>query len=74
MDCEACGKNGALGSIIEGWGNYIFPNKEVENLAKVRALICATCKSNKLNVCTECLCPIPAKTRSTQEKCDKWKR
>ena len=75
MGCESCGnKKGALGSIIEGWGNYLFPSKEVENLATVRALICATCPSNKLNICIECTCPIPMKTRSTQETCDKWKK
>lgn len=29
--------------IIEGWSNYIFPDKKVEYIAKSRALICAEC-------------------------------
>jgi len=29
--------------IYSGWKNFIFPNKEVEAIAKVRAKICAGC-------------------------------
>ena len=47
--CNTCGgnKKGRLQRIVEGWKNYIFPNKEVETIAKVRALRCATCDFNK---------------------------
>lgn len=74
MSCAACQKKGRLSSIVQGWGNYLFPDPEVEKIAKIRALTCATCPSNKLNICTECTCPIPMKTRSMQENCHKWKQ
>lgn len=47
--CVSCGSNkkGRLQRIIEGWGNWIFPNEEVENIAKYRALRCAACDFNK---------------------------
>lgn len=80
MGCEACnesqGKN-KWQSIMEGWGNYLFPNQEVEKIAKTRALICSACKFNMLGMCTDCTgipCPISTKTRSMQEKCEKWKQ
>jgi|LakMenEpi03Aug12_release.lakeMendotaPanAssembly.Ray.scaffolds.fasta_scaffold753671_2 hypothetical protein len=38
--------------IVEGWGNYIFPNKKVEYIAKSRALICAECPLNVLGICS----------------------
>lgn len=46
--CKNCHpKKGRLQRIVEGWGNYIFPDKEIETIAKVRALKCATCDFNK---------------------------
>jgi hypothetical protein len=60
--------------IIEGWGNYIFPDPEVEKIAKERALICSECPNNKLGICSECGCPLISKTRSINSKCpiNKW--
>ena len=67
-----------LGEIQDGWKNLIWKNKEVEMVAFRRATICSTCPSNKLNVCSECGCPLAAKTRSTKitNKCplDKWSK
>ena len=77
-------------NIINGWSNYIFPNKEIEALAFKRAEICAGCPENKHgdilvrlndkiesikgNYCALCTCPLSAKVRSENEKCDneKW--
>ena len=66
---------GRLEEIYNGWKNYIFPNKEMEELAKKRAAICVDCpklKSN--NICSVCGCYIPAKTRSKTSRCplSKW--
>lgn len=79
MGCTECQTIGPLRAIIEGFGNWIFPNKEVEIIAKERAMICSTCPKNKFNLCTNCdgvPCPIPTKIRSInkQTKCEKWKR
>jgi len=30
-------------AIVSGWKNFVFPNKHVEELAKVRAEICSKC-------------------------------
>jgi len=69
--CSSCvNSKGPLQRIIEGWGNYLFPNPEVEKIAKVRALRCATCDFNKFEICTKCVgCPVAAKTRSMDEEC-----
>ena len=68
--CKTCGSNkGKLQRIIEGWKNYIFRDKEVEKIAKYRALRCATCDFNKMEICTKCNCPKPMKTRSMDEEC-----
>jgi len=64
-----------LEQIYQGWKNYIFPNPEMEALAKKRATICVDCPKLKLNnVCASCGCYIPAKTRSKTSKCPlgKW--
>lgn len=47
--CSTCGggNKGKLQKIVEGWGNWIFPDPEVEEVAKYRALRCATCDFNK---------------------------
>lgn len=69
--CKTCGGNkGKLQKIIEGWKNYIFPDAEVEKIAKFRALKCATCDFNILEMCTKCNCPIPMKTRSMDSECE----
>lgn len=72
MACTTCQK-GAFGKIIEGWGNYLFPDKEIENVAKIRALTCATCNHNRLGMCTDCGCLISPKTRTKEKTCYKWK-
>jgi hypothetical protein len=64
-----------LEEIYNGWKNYLFPNLQIEELAKKRAVICVNCpklKSNK--VCSICGCYIPAKVRSPRSKCPikKW--
>lgn len=77
MGCKTCNESEKTPAmqIVEGWANWIFPNKEVEKKAKLRALICATCSHNKANLCTNCNgipCPIPTKTRSMDTRCVKW--
>jgi len=67
-----------LNEIVDGWSNYIFPNKEVEELAKKRITICTDkticdkLKSNKR--CAVCGCFMPAKVRSVHSTCPlkKW--
>ncbi len=53
--------------IKDGWTNWIWKNDEVEKIAKARALHCAACDSNIINVCKECGCPLATKTRSMKE-------
>ena len=68
MNC--CGK---VNSIIQGWKNVIWPNAEVERIAHERIAICLKCERNKLNVCIDCGCWVPAKCRSLTEHCKYWK-
>lgn len=61
-----------LQEIYDGWKNYVFQNKEVEETAKKRISICVenTCgffKENK--TCGSCGCFMPAKVRSPKSKC-----
>lgn len=74
-----------LQNIINGWANYYFPAKEVEQLAHARAAVCSTCPEavpsvfheiidNKPEavqglVCGVCSCPLSKKTRSVTETC-----
>lgn len=75
MGCTSCGENKLnFRSIKEGWTNYIWPNKEMEVKANLRALKCAKCPKNVFGVCTDCGCPIIAKTRTEKETCSKWKQ
>lgn len=37
--------------IVEGWGNFLFPDKKVEYEAKMRAVICAECSLYNLGIC-----------------------
>ena len=71
QSCSTCGANskGRLQRIIEGLKNYVFRDPEVEQIAKYRALRCATCDFNKMEICSKCNCAIPAKIRSTEEQC-----
>jgi hypothetical protein len=61
-----------LEEIIAGWKNYVFPNKQVEELAKKRIKICLDCKKlNQRHFCTICHCYMPAKVRSPKSTCPK---
>lgn len=61
--------------IFFGWKNYIWPNKNVEVMAKKRIVICADktiCDKLKTNKrCSLCGCYMPAKVRSPKSKCPK---
>tara|TARA_R110000782_G_scaffold21002_3_gene56716 strand:+ start:612 stop:860 length:249 start_codon:yes stop_codon:yes gene_type:complete len=77
-------------NILNGWQNFMSKSEVTEALAKERAKICSGCDSNvksKLLIfvkdelkeieghkCKECQCPLSAKIRSVNEKCDldKW--
>jgi len=74
-----------LANIIDGWKNYLFENKDVEDLANERAHFCAKCPfaveglvtdlidddivDIKGMVCDKCHCPLSAKLRSVEESC-----
>lgn len=76
--------------IINGWINLLFKNEKVETIAKSRASICYRCKHRKFTnvlvfmnsdfhsiqdyICDLCKCPLSAKIRSVDSKCDanKW--
>ena len=64
-----------LQEIINGWGNYVFPNEKMEEIAKTRMSICLDCENlKKTNTCALCGCFMPAKVRSEKSKCNinKW--
>jgi len=64
-----------LQEIFKGWKNYMFPNKDIEEIAKTRMEICIGCdKLSDRNYCDICGCYMPAKVRSIKSKCDdkKW--
>ena len=65
-----------LKEIIDGWGNYVFPNPKIEIAAKARARICSDCMYNDGSKCTKCGCVLAAKTRSPNSVCPlkKWGR
>tara|TARA_R100000951_G_scaffold66458_2_gene56199 strand:+ start:816 stop:1133 length:318 start_codon:yes stop_codon:yes gene_type:complete len=65
-----------ISEIFNGWKNVVFPNDEVERIAKVRAAVCAQCEYNVKSRCQKCGCPLVAKTRSLQSDCPlkKWKQ
>jgi len=72
-------------SIIHGWWNYMFPNKETERMAAERATICGNCIHKRMSFtdiikdrrnpqisgrhCEICLCPLATKIRSWEESC-----
>jgi len=77
MGCKGCGHMTPaekIGSIVTGWTNVIWKDKETEAEALRRVEICSGCGSNYRNVCTQCSCFIPAKARSMIESCplNKW--
>jgi hypothetical protein len=67
--------------IIEGWRNHLIPPEElkeaINRVSKERLAICKTCPSNSLNkipgaileYCTECSCPLIAKTKCLHCSC-----
>ena len=80
----------SIKNIMDGWRNYMVKSEVTEKLAKSRAKICRACDKNvkakmlifindKLSEieghkCDVCQCPLSAKVRSKNEKCDlnKW--
>ena len=66
---------GRLQEIFNGWKNYVFQNKKVEEKAKERMEICVGCDDlTDRNYCSHCGCYMPAKVRSLKSKCviEKW--
>jgi hypothetical protein len=66
-----------LSEIYDGWKNYVFPNPQVEELAKSRIAICVENSCGKFkqnNTCALCGCYMPAKVRSIKSHCNlkKW--
>ncbi len=59
-----------LEEIYQGWKNVIFKDPIVEEEAKKRAEICASCPhASKHLTCSLCGCPLIAKTRSPKSQC-----
>lgn len=75
-----------LGEITEGWKNNLTPESMLDprilEVAKIRMAICQECefistkhKTIRPDVhCTDCGCPLYAKTKSMQSACprEKW--
>lgn len=63
--------NSLLEQIYDGWKNYIFPNEEMELLAKKRIRFCVDCDKliKQSKICGKCGCYVPAKVRSKKSKC-----
>jgi hypothetical protein len=63
-------------SIIHGWYLWVTSNKEANALSETRTPICNLCqhRNKLLNVCNECGCFLPAKTRVKDAQCphDYW--
>ncbi len=74
MGCNCMTGPEKIKSILTGWKNVIWKNKEVECEAIRRVEICADCNFNKNTFCKSCGCWIPAKARSMKEYCpiNKW--
>lgn len=66
-----------LSEIYSGWKNLVFENEEIETVATERIRICVEeCDQlNDYNMCKQCGCYMPAKTRSPQSRCklNKWR-
>ncbi len=65
-----------LQEILSGWKNVIWSRPEIEKIAMDRAVVCSNCFYNVNNTCSECGCPLIAKTRSEYSKCpmQKWEK
>lgn len=66
-----------LSEIYNGWKNYVFPNPQIEELAKKRIAVCVENKCGKYtkkDTCKICGCFMPAKVRSIKSTCalKKW--
>jgi hypothetical protein len=79
-----------LSNILDGWRNFLSQTEVTERLAAERALECIGCPHAKKGMltafikddfkeiegyyCNLCSCPLSAKVRSKNEKCDigKW--
>lgn len=63
-------------AIIEGWWYYLTSNRDARARSKPRTEICSTCnlKDKRLNLCKDCGCFLPAKTRVEDAQCPigKW--
>ncbi len=62
--------------ILSGWANVVWSSPEVEKIAMDRVLVCSDCFYNTNNTCSQCGCPLIAKTRSEYSKCPmgKWEK
>jgi len=77
MSIFCCGKtiNNAK-HIATGWKNLV--TRKMNDQIKARLKICRNCGSNRWRgirgICAECKCPIQAKVRAPDAKCDlnKW--
>ena len=79
----------SLKNILEGWGNWVLQNfkilgSEIEEMSKMRLLVCNICDIRNGNICSSelqginiktkevksgCGCRIPQKTLSPSSKC-----
>lgn len=80
----------SIKNILDGWRNYIVKSEVSEGLAEKRAKVCIGCDELKKGglltmikddfkevegfYCGLCKCPLSAKIRSINEKCElnKW--
>lgn len=59
-----------LKNFYEGWMNYVFPNKDADELSKKRFAICKKCEHlTKMGRCRKCGCFMEAKSRAKKTKC-----
>ena len=74
-----------LNNILQGWKNYAFESKEIESMAKARAVECAKCELAVYGLvsslvddriedikglkCSMCDCPLSGLLRAPDEKC-----
>lgn len=63
-----------MNKIIKGWLNWLFPSRvptEAKELFDARLSVCERneCGKLKMGICTECGCPVKAKTKVFTENC-----
>jgi hypothetical protein len=78
----------SLAKIYEGWKNHLIPDKDqvalIDEVSKARLAVCNECelqsstrkgyKTLRPDVhCTDCGCPLAAKTKSLTSECPKLK-